>query len=172
MSSSYPPPSGSHEEQPGPGQYGAGQYGSGQPGQHGSGEHGPAYPGPGSYGGTQPPRNGLGTAALVLGILALLVAWIPFIGLLGLLLGIAALTLGIIGRGRVRRGQATNGCAALAGIITGAIAIVLAIVMTFVGARLLDQLGFGEYAHCVSEAGEDQAAARECERLLGNGNGG
>lgn len=72
--------------------------------------------GGGAYGGAVPPRNGLGTAALILGIIA-----IPGIltVVLGILLGLLALIFGIIGRKRYSRREATNGGAALAGAILG-----------------------------------------------------
>ncbi|MER5552687.1 DUF4190 domain-containing protein [Streptomyces sp. NPDC002793] len=88
------------------------------------------YPGyPGYGGGQQPwgpaPANGLGTAAMVLGIIA--VAGFCMWGL-GVILGILALIFGIIGRGRAKRGEATNGGMALAGIILGSISIFISAV--------------------------------------------
>ncbi|MEV6261717.1 DUF4190 domain-containing protein [Streptomyces sp. NPDC051784] len=83
----------------------------------------PGYPG---YAGQQPwgpaPANGLGIAAMVLGIIA--VVGFCMWGL-GIILGILALIFGIIGRGRAKRGEATNGGMALAGIILGAVSIVI-----------------------------------------------
>ena len=56
---------------------------------------------PGAYGGGPVvARNGLGTAALVLGILALVTCW-TVIG--GVVLGVLAVIFGFIGRGRVKR---------------------------------------------------------------------
>ncbi|KPC83737.1 MULTISPECIES: DUF4190 domain-containing protein [Streptomyces] len=86
----------------------------------------PGYPG---YGGQQPwgpaPANGLGIAAMVLGIIA--VVGFCMYGL-GVVLGVLALIFGIIGRGRARRGEASNGGMALAGIILGSIGIVISAV--------------------------------------------
>ncbi|MEU9359251.1 DUF4190 domain-containing protein [Streptomyces sp. NPDC048301] len=83
----------------------------------------PGYPG---YAGQQPwgpaPANGLGIAAMVLGIIA--VVGFCMWGL-GIILGILALIFGIIGRGRAKRGEATNGGMALAGIILGSVSIVI-----------------------------------------------
>ncbi|MEU5596039.1 hypothetical protein [Streptomyces sp. NPDC020298] len=82
----------------------------------------PAGPGYG-WPGMQPmPSNGMGTAALSLGILAALCfcLW-P----LAIVLGVLAVIFGGIGRGKARRGEATNGGQALAGIICGAAGIVL-----------------------------------------------
>ena len=63
----------------------------------------PGTPPPG-WTGSPAPRNGMGTAALVLGIVGLVLA-LPIIGLLP---GIVAIVLGIIGVRRANRGEATN----------------------------------------------------------------
>ncbi|MET7526834.1 DUF4190 domain-containing protein [Streptomyces sp900116325] len=89
------------------------QYG-GYPGYPGYGGQ-PAWGGPG-------PANGLGIASMVLGIIA--VVGFCMWGL-GVVLGVLALIFGLIGRGRVKRGEATNGGMALAGIILGSIGIVI-----------------------------------------------
>lgn len=84
------------------------------------------YPGYDAYGGQQPwgpqPSNGLGTAALVLGIIS--VVGFCLYGL-NIILGILALIFGIIGLGRAKRGEATNRGMAIAGIITGSVGIVV-----------------------------------------------
>ena len=76
-------------------------------------------------------RNGLGTAALVLGILALITSW-TVIG--GILLGVLAVVFGAVGRGRVSRGEATNRGAAIAGLVLGLLGIVVAVFLLVVGA--------------------------------------
>ncbi|MFJ3307962.1 hypothetical protein ACIPSA_33725 [Streptomyces sp. NPDC086549] len=119
----------------GPGQvpygYPGGPAGYGYPAPPGYGGPGPVAHGApaGYYGwpGTQPmPSNGMGTAGLVLGILAAICfcAW-P----LALVLGALGVIFGAIGRGKARRGEATNPGQSLAGIICGSVGIVLALVM-------------------------------------------
>ncbi|MGW6896299.1 DUF4190 domain-containing protein [Streptomyces sp. NBC_01718] len=111
----------------GPGQQvppAAGQYGyPAAPGpQYGS------YPGYTGYGQTpwgSAPSNGMGTAAMVLGILA--VCLFCIYGIPSLILGALALIFGILGRKRVQRGEATNSGQALAGIIMGSIGMVLGV---------------------------------------------
>ncbi|MGW3741503.1 DUF4190 domain-containing protein [Streptomyces sp. NPDC005146] len=111
----------------GPGQQvppAAGQYGyPAAPGpQYGS------YPGYSAYGQTSwgsAPSNGMGTAAMVLGILA--VCLFCIYGIPSLILGALALIFGILGRKRVQRGEATNSGQALAGIIMGSIGMVLGV---------------------------------------------
>ena len=93
----------------------------------------PGYPGagpvshgaPGYYGwpGMAPASsNGMGTAALVLGIISDVVFCLWPISIL---LGVLALIFGFVSRAKVTRGEATNAGQALAGIICGAVGIVL-----------------------------------------------
>ncbi|MGW2629965.1 DUF4190 domain-containing protein [Streptomyces chattanoogensis] len=87
-------------------------------------------PAPAPHGAPAPQqaRNGLGVAALVLGIIGAL-SGIPMVlfwlaGPLGLL----ALIFGIVGMGRAKKGQATNKGVAVTGTILGALALILAVV--------------------------------------------
>ena len=74
-------------------------------------------------------RNGMGVAALVVGVVALVLAvLIVFFPIAGLL-GIIAIILGAIGMGRASRGEADNRGQALAGLITGILALLLAIAL-------------------------------------------
>ncbi|WP_406374696.1 DUF4190 domain-containing protein [Streptomyces sp. NBC_00647] len=103
-------------------------YGYGYP-QYGAAPAGFAHPGAPGYGWPlmQPmPSNGMGTAGLVLGIIAavLFCVW-P----LAIVLGILAVIFGLIGRGKARRGEATNPGQALAGVICGAVGVALAIAL-------------------------------------------
>jgi hypothetical protein len=84
----------------------------------------PAYP----VAVQQAPRNGLGIAALILGIVGVVVGIIPFFFWVAGILGVIGLILGFVGRGRAKRGEATNGTMALWGIITSAVAVVVSIV--------------------------------------------
>ncbi|MFJ8645021.1 DUF4190 domain-containing protein [Streptomyces sp. NPDC093546] len=119
--------------QPAPGPYGypapasapthAGGYGYGYPTQPYPAPATPAYPAYGRHTGWAPgPSNGLGIAAMVLGIIA--VVGFCFYGL-GIIPGILALIFGIVGRKRVQRGEATNSEMATAGIILGTIGTVI-----------------------------------------------
>jgi hypothetical protein len=73
----------------------------------------------------QAPRDGLGLAAFVLGVISLILIFFIPVGFLGTgILGIIGLILGFIGRGRAKRGEATNGMVALWGIITSAAVVV------------------------------------------------
>ncbi|MEU6891254.1 DUF4190 domain-containing protein [Streptomyces sp. NPDC046557] len=86
------------------------------------------YPGYGpGYPGYPQPSNGLGIAAFVLGLLSL-VACFTLVG--PLVFGIVAVVLGALARGKAGRGEATNGGLALAGLICGAVGIVLGAALT------------------------------------------
>ncbi|QES46263.1 hypothetical protein DEJ49_26885 [Streptomyces venezuelae] len=111
----------------GPGQMPYG-YGYPGPGQQGfQGQQGYAgYPGYGWAAMPMAPANGMGVTALVLGIIAAagFCLW-P----LAIVLGILAVVFGAVGRGKARRGEATNAGQALAGIICGAVGIVLGVAL-------------------------------------------
>ena len=105
------------------------------------------------------PRNGLGVAALVLAILAL-VASCSVVG--GLILGIAAVILGFLARGRVTRGEANNGGIALTGIILGSLAVVISLAFIAMYVGIFNNYGGREMITCVQEAGGDNTKVQEC----------
>ena len=72
--------------------------------------------------------NGLAITALVLGIVGLVLCWVPF---LGVLLGVLAVIFGIIGARRARVSGARRG-QARAGWIMGIVTILLGVVLTAV----------------------------------------
>lgn len=129
---------------------------------------------PGSYPGGSPPpepyygypppptqpRNGLGIAALVIGILA-----IPAALLMGggIPLGIVALVLGIVGWRRSKRGEATNGGVAIAGIVLGALGIVVSVALIAIGVAFFEWMGGGDYVSCLNKAGNDRVKQQQCE---------
>ncbi|WP_329597227.1 DUF4190 domain-containing protein [Streptomyces pseudovenezuelae] len=91
----------------------------------------PGYPqSPQGYGGwapPMPPQNGMGVAAMVLGILSC--ALFCMYGILSLVLGVLAIVFGIKGRKRAERGEATNRGQAQAGFIMGIIGTILGVVV-------------------------------------------
>ena len=74
------------------------------------------------------PQNGLGTAGFVLGLIGLLFAPIPLIGVVAWPLVILGLVFSLIGYGRGRSGRATNKGLALAGAILSVIGLLICIV--------------------------------------------
>lgn len=83
--------------------------------------------------------NGLATASLVLGIIGLVLTFVPLLTTLGLILGILAVTLGAVGLAQSKRRHAGRGVA-IAGLGLGLAATTAAVAILAETARLLDQL--------------------------------
>jgi membrane-bound ClpP family serine protease len=109
------------------------------------------------------PRNGLGVAALVLGV-ASLVAAVSFVLFpLGLLGGLVAAVLGGIAAARGREKGATNQGQAVAGIVCGVLALAVGIVFavrfgTFVARN---SSVFTTFDNCIAKAG-NRTAVSDC----------
>jgi membrane-bound ClpP family serine protease len=109
------------------------------------------------------PRNGLGVAALVLGV-ASLVAAVSFVLFpLGLLGGLVAVILGGIAAVRGAEGGVTNSGQVIAGIICGVLALVVGIVFavrfgTFVARNTSV---FTTFDNCIAKAG-NRTAVSDC----------
>ncbi len=108
------------------------------------------------------PSNGMGIAALVLGILAFLAILIfP----LAILLGIAAVVLGVLGRKKASRLEATNGGQAKAGMVLGIVAVVLGVAVGVLFGTLIasNSEEISDLADCLSDASStaEQEACRE-----------
>ena len=67
--------------------------------------------------------NGLGTAALALGIIGLILAFIPFVNFATGIIPLIGLILGLVGLGKLPKGRA------IAGVITSGVALVMTIIM-------------------------------------------
>jgi Protein of unknown function (DUF2510) len=117
----------------------------------------------------EPPRprgNGLAVAAMVCGISGLTIAWIPFIGLIGMASSVVAVVLGIVARRRAgrRRTEVPTGSDrrgfAITGLITGSLGIVagaLGIWLSVVFIQLIDEYQNpgpldADLAPCVADA--------------------
>jgi membrane-bound ClpP family serine protease len=142
-----------YQPQPGPpGGYPAGGYPQG------------GYPAAGGR------RNGIGVAALVFGVVALVLVILLLFSPLGALLGLVAVLLGIIGLVRANRGEADNRGQAVAGLVTGGLALLLGIFFTIsVGTWFATHVNdFRRFGDCMD--GAVGAAAREqCARDLSRG---
>ena len=127
---------------------------------------GGGYPGsyppppPVPYAGYAPPpvapKNGLGIAALIVAIVALF----SVVG--GLVLGVVAIILGVLGLQRARRGEATNGGIAIAGIVLGILSIIEALVVIALSVWAFNEVGGTDYMDCLSKARSDQDAVQRC----------
>lgn len=147
---SGPYPGGAYPSGPYPGgPYPGGPYPGGYP------------PPPMPYGNYYPsaPKNGLGVAALVVAIIALLSSF-SIVG--GVLLGTVAVILGFIVRSRVKSGEATNGGVAMAGLILGVISIIAGLAFIAIWVGLFKQIGAGDYFDCMQQAGQNRRAVQQC----------
>ena len=163
MSDAPPPPGG--YPPPGSGDSGFGQPpGSGQQ-QSGWVDQSPAYQqqqpayqqpyGQSGYDNQQQGggSNGLAIAALVCGIIALLLSWIPVINFLSFILGLIAIVLGGVGIAKAKDGRGGKGLA-IAGLVTGLLALLVG---------FLIYVGLANFAN--DNIGELEDLQRELEEL-------
>jgi hypothetical protein len=132
----------------------------------------------GAYGNEVPPgllqpRNGAGRAALICGVLALLCT-IGFFLLVtvpvAIILGLAAIVLGILGRGRVRRGIATNRGSATIGIVTGLLSLLILGGLAVGGVALFNhnKSDVKSFSDCIKQAGNDKGKQQSCTTQFKN----
>ncbi|MEU5613335.1 DUF4190 domain-containing protein [Streptomyces sparsogenes] len=116
---------------PQPGPYDPNQYGTPQPpGQAPQYPAGAGYPAappvyPGATGMPMQQSNGMGTAALVCGIIGLVCGITYFLWVFAVVLGILAIIFGAVGKGKASRGEAGNGGSATAGLVCGIVGMVV-----------------------------------------------
>jgi membrane-bound ClpP family serine protease len=109
----------------------------------------------------------MGTTALVLGVVALVLVLLLLFSPLGVLLGLLAVVFGIVGLTRANRGEADNRGQAVAGLVTGAVALLLGIFFTLsVGTWFATHVNdFQRFGNCMDNAvGAD--AREQCARQL------
>jgi hypothetical protein len=127
----------------------------------------PQQPGYQPQAGTRPRRNGMGTTALVIGVVALTLVLLLLFSPLGALLGLVAVLFGILGLMRVNRGEADNRGQAVTGLVTGGIALLLGVFFTIsIGTWFATHVtDFNNFGRCMDSA-TGQAAHEECARQL------
>jgi uncharacterized Tic20 family protein len=121
------------------------------------------------------PRNGAGRAALFCGVLALICAIGFFLILtvpLAIVLGLAAVVLGIMGRGRARKGIATNRGSATLGLVSGFLALLLLAGLAIGGVALFnsnkDNPTFKNFGQCAQDAGTNSQKLQDCAKQFKN----
>jgi hypothetical protein len=99
-------------------------------------------------------QNGVGLGALILGIIALLLCWIPIVGYVSVVLGVIGLVLAIVGFVNVRRGSANNPVVAIIGGILSLVAIVVPwlVIAVFLNAVEGHVDDLTSYSECVQKA--------------------
>ncbi|MEU9255213.1 DUF4190 domain-containing protein [Streptomyces sp. NPDC048270] len=128
----------------GPGGFGPGGP-QGHPGPHGPAHHPWAQPGPGFGGGSfpgypqvPPASNGLAVAALVVGIVGILVALVPFFFWAGAILAATALGLGIGAVVRASKG-APRKAMAVTGTVLGVVGLGASVAGVFLSAYVVEE---------------------------------
>jgi hypothetical protein len=112
-------------------------------------------------------RNGLGTTALILGVVGLVLVLLLLFSPIGAFLGLLAVLFGILGLMRVNRGEADNRGQAVAGLVTGGLALLVGAYFTIsIGIWFSTHVNdFNRFGQCIDDAAN--AAAREqCARQL------
>jgi hypothetical protein len=103
----------------------------------------PSY-GPPSYGppAGPPPKKGAGLAiaSMVLGIIALLLSWVPIINNVAAVLAVVGLGLGIPALLRARRGTHNGTGLAITGLVTSVLALVLVVVTQLIFVKVIDEV--------------------------------
>lgn len=122
------------------------------------------YPAAGGYQQWHPapqpaPSKALGIASMVVGIVALVLSFVPLIGLLSFLLGPTAIILGILALAN-KSGQAQG----ITGIITGSLGLVTVTIGTWLFGAALSSFE-EEYPSTESEAREADSADNEAEEI-------
>lgn len=117
--------------------------------------------------GTTTSRNGMGTAALVVGVVALVLAVLLIFFPIAFVLGILAVIFGAVGVGRANRGEANNRSHAVAGLVCGAIALVLSIYLGLrLGTFVVDNAdNFRRFWTCITSA-PTKAEQQDCGATL------
>lgn len=119
-------------------------------------------------------KNGLSAVALVVGVIALLTAWL----FVGGVLGIAAIILAVIYLRRVRNGRVLDKGSAVAGTVFGVLSAIAAIVLGALSILLTGLLLIGavsfftsdraqNFADCSERAAGDQTAEQACRTEFG-----
>ncbi|SCC80451.1 protein of unknown function [Bifidobacterium commune] len=87
-----------------------------------------------------PTRSGMAIAALVLGIVAIVMFWIPFIGVI---CGIAAIVTGVMSMRKINAGNLSGKNMAITGLVTGIVGLVISAIVLVgafsMGKSILDE---------------------------------
>ncbi|HKL67811.1 MAG TPA: DUF4190 domain-containing protein [Bacteroidales bacterium] len=90
---------------------------------------------------TQNTGHGMGVAALIIGIISIVVAFIPCLGLLAFFTAVVAIVLGAIGISQASRANAPKGTA-IGGLVTGGLALFITIAQIVFFASFSDRMDF------------------------------
>lgn len=98
----------------------------------------PQFPNAPSGATINPPQsNGMATAGFVLGLLGLLICWIPIVNILGIVLGLLGAVLAAVGLAKSQKVGTGKGLA-IAGMILGVLAVLFAILINVAFSKAVD----------------------------------
>ncbi|MFC4335687.1 hypothetical protein [Salininema proteolyticum] len=117
----------------------------------------------GAPGASVAPKNGLGTTALVLGVIGTVLGLLPLLAVVAMALGVLGLVFGGIGLKRVSAKAATNKGVTIAGLVLSLAALVLGIV----GCAALDRATDELPDTIVGSDAEDDVTVGEIEEVEG-----
>ncbi|MBN9746720.1 MULTISPECIES: DUF4190 domain-containing protein [Amycolatopsis] len=86
------------------------------------------------------PKNGLGTAGFVLGLIGLIFSFVPVVGLVAWPLVILGIIFSALGFVRTRSGKATNKGLSIAGLVLSVIGLAICIVWTVTAAKVVNEV--------------------------------
>ena len=109
----------------------------------------------------RPLGAGMAIAALVLGILAVLLCW-TVVG--GVLFGLIAVVLGAVASGRAKRRVAAGRGMAIAGIVLGLLGLLLSVALVVIGVSLFNSSGGKTLTECLQNAQGDQTKIDKCRQ--------
>jgi hypothetical protein len=108
------------------------------------------------------PQNGLGTASLLIAIVALATVW-SVLG--GVIFGSVAVATGFAARGRAKRGEATNHGVTVTGIVLGIVSILVGLIFIPVWAAIvIAGIRNDNYNYCMRKAGPDKYLQQICAK--------
>lgn len=110
--------------------------------------------------------NGLAIAALVCGIFALLLSWIPFVNVLAFVLGLVAIGCGIAGIMKAGAPDVGQKGLAVGGLVTGILAVVLSVLILVGIAAIFSSEEFQEPFDRIIEGEDPQDVLEDLERQL------
>ena len=87
-----------------------------------------------------PPSRTLAVLALISGLVAVTTGWMPIFFVFGAIAGVAAITLGIVARGRIRAGRARGSGMAVAGLVLGPIGLATCVIGVVLTGALLREV--------------------------------
>ena len=98
--------------------------------------------------------NPLGVTAMVLGIVAAVLAFIPCIGWLGFIPGVLAIIFGALSLKKVNAGEADGKGMSIAGLVCGLVAVIIniAMIVIFAGAVAAVGVAIDDYDSVMDEA--------------------